>query len=210
MNSWPASTLRLSVHTAENATSAPATLAPSAWAAVLSNSGLSMGNLPGLQGPGGLSQIGEGMAHAGDLLIILVSLASQHYHIANLSAGNQTSDRLATPRNELDQICAGETATNIGQDRRRVFAARIVVGHQHHVGQTLGALCHQRTLATVTITATAEQAQQTTGHMRAQSIQHLLQGIRGVGVVHHHQRQLLTTEALHAPDRPLQQRQYRK
>ena len=43
--------------------------------------------------------------------------------------------------------------------------------------------------------------------MRAQSFQHFFQGIRGMRVIHHHQRQLTTAKTLHTPDRALQLRQ---
>src|SRR5690606_34450825 len=153
MNSWPASILRLSVETAENATSAPARRASRASATSLSSSGLSMGGLPGLQGLGGFFQIGEGVAHAVNLLVILVALAGQQHHVAPLGASNQAGDGIATAMDELDGLGPGEAGTDVLDDARRVLGARIVVGDQHHVGQALGHLGHQRALAAVAIAA---------------------------------------------------------
>ena len=47
-------------------------------------------------------------------------------------------------------------AHDLGADRRRLLAARIVVGHQGEVGQPRGDLAHHRPLAAIAIAAAAE------------------------------------------------------
>ena len=57
---------------------------------------------------------------------------------------------------------------NLLADGCGVFAARIVVGDDHAVGELCRGLAHQRTLALVAIAAAAEHHVQLAGDMRAQ------------------------------------------
>ncbi|MCY1413273.1 hypothetical protein D9M71_287010 [compost metagenome] len=146
------------------------------------------------------------MALAVDFLIVLMPLAGQDDDIVNASTGNQLRNGRATTGNEFDGIGLGKARADIGEDLLRIFSARVVIGDQHTIRQALGHFGHQRTLTAITVATAAEQAQQLAFGMRAQCLQHLLQGIGGMRVIDHHQRLAAATQALHAPDRAFQHR----
>ena len=93
----------------------------------------------------------------------------------------------------------GKAGEDIGDDLVAILGPRIVVGDDGHVRAAFGDRRHLRTLAAITFAATAEHADQFAGGMRAQRGQRLLQRVRRVRVVDHHQRQpALAAEAVHA------------
>ena len=52
--------------------------------------------------------------------------------------------------------CAGRCGQNRGTDCGGIFGARIVIGHNDHIGTIYGDFAHDRTLARVPVTAAAE------------------------------------------------------
>ncbi len=141
-----------------------------------------------------------------DFLIILMSLAGQHDDVGGAGTGDQLGDGLAATGHERHLGRRRKAGTNIVEYAHRVFGPRVVVGHQHPVGQALGHFCHQRALAPVTVAATAEQAQQLPVGMRAQGLEHFFQGIGRVRVIDHHQGPFAAAQALHAANRTVQLR----
>src|SRR5215510_7654412 len=128
MNSWPGTMARLSVLTASNATSAPTTRPFSGVASSLKCSGLSILDLPGIQRLGGLIQIGERVANAGDLLVILVTFAGQQHDIADPGGSNQAGNGFTTGRNEGHGFWMSKADANIVDDLRARLGARVVIG----------------------------------------------------------------------------------
>ncbi len=117
---------------------------------------------------------------AGDDLALLVALARHHQHIAlaqHLAGG---ADGLAAI---ADLPGAGGGGQDGGADRGGLLAPGIVVGDDGDVGQLGRRLAHQGPLAAVAVAAGAEDHDQLAAGVRAQSFQHCLQAVGGVGVV---------------------------
>src|SRR5690606_22544624 len=127
MNSCPASILRLSLETPVKATSAPTSSACSGPRSSERRKGLSIGHLPRVQCLDRFIEIGEWMAYADDLLVILMALAGQQHDVIDAGGSDQAGDRLSTAGNEIHLVRVDEARTDIGEDLRRVFAARVVV-----------------------------------------------------------------------------------
>src|SRR5690606_22842604 len=85
----------------------------------------SMGGLPLLQRPGGRLQVGEGLAHAIDLLVVLVALAGQQQHVVHAGFGDQAGNGLAASRHEAHRLGIGEAGTDLVENQQRVLGARI-------------------------------------------------------------------------------------
>src|SRR5471032_318282 len=163
MNSWPGLMARLSMLTPSKQASADTRRAFSAAVSSLSFRALSMSHLPGREGMIGLDQIRKGMTLAIDFLIVLVTFAGQDNHVICRGAGNQLRNRLTTASNEGNVIHSTETGTDVVENDRRIFSARVVVGDEYAIGQALNHFCHQRALAAIAITAAAAQALHATG-----------------------------------------------
>ena len=83
----------------------------------------------------------------------LVALARDQQHIALL----QMIDRRPNGFGAIaDLLRTGTGGENSGADRRRIFAARIVVGDDDAVRVLRGDLAHQRTLAGIAVATGAE------------------------------------------------------
>ncbi|MCY1349797.1 hypothetical protein D9M69_360070 [compost metagenome] len=136
-----------------------------------------------------------------------MALAGQQHHVVHAGAADQSGNGLTAAGDELDLLRVDEAGADVGKNLCRLFAARVVIGHQHPVGQALRHGRHQRTLATVAIATAAEQAEQAAAHVGTQGFQDFFQCIRGVGVIHHHQRLVAAAQTLHPAHRPLQRRQ---
>ena len=92
----------------------------------------------------------------------------------------------------------GHAAQNLGNDVVTVLAPGVVIGEDHMVGQMLGDSPHEGPLASVPIAAATEDAGQPALEVGAQVEQGLLQGVRGVSVIHHHQGAAAAAETLQA------------
>ena len=89
------------------------------------------------------------------------------------------------------------------EDRERVFAARVVGGDPHAIGEASGELAHDRTLPAVPVAPAAEDdAEPARGELSSRR-EDALQGVWGVGVVDDHGR-LRIAHALEAPAHGLQ------
>ena len=78
---------------------------------------------------------------------------------------------------------SGRAGQDLAADRRRILAARIVVGDDDAIGEPRGDLAHQRALAAVAIAAAAEDDDEPAAGMGAKRGQHRLQRVGLVGVV---------------------------
>ena len=104
----------------------------------------------------------EGVHGAVHLLALLVPLAG-HHHARPRGPARETASRIAARRSPCSctsaRSLAGTSrapASTAARIRRRVLGARVVVGHDHDVGQPGGDLAHERPLAGVAVAAGPE------------------------------------------------------
>ena len=97
--------------------------------------------------------IGERQSPAGDDLTGLVALAGDDQKVAFLKHGASLGNGGAAV---ADIERAGRGGENCGADFVRRFAARIIVGDDHHIGETRRNLAHDRPFAGVAVAAAAE------------------------------------------------------
>ena len=121
------------------------------------------------------------MNHVAHRLALLMALAGDHQDVTVGQHGGGRPDRLAAVADFLGVARAGQ---NLRPDRGRRFAARVVVGDDHRIGQTGGDLAHQRPLGAIAIATGAEHHDQLAAHMRTQRAQHGLQAVGRMGIVH--------------------------
>src|SRR5690606_20859396 len=122
---------RLSVLTDVKLASAPTSCPDRGTLSSLRRMASSIGHLPVVQRAGSLVKVGERLALAFDLLIILMALARQNQHVIETTGGNAGGDGLAAAWNEAHLLRHRETATNLVAYLRGVLVARIVVGDHH-------------------------------------------------------------------------------
>ena len=84
---------------------------------------------------------------------------------------------------DQDALRLLQARDDAGDDGIAVLGARVVVGHDDDIGETLGDLAHHRTLARVAIAAAAEHTDQLAGAMTAGGAQRLLERVRRMCVV---------------------------
>src|SRR6266540_747101 len=113
---------------------------------------------PGKRSPG-LGTVVEGEHVGADDLIGLVAFARDDDHVAGSGPGKRALDG-GFPVGHCLMPVEGDTARNarydIGDDRLRRLAARVVGGDPHAIGEPRGDSTHQGPLAAVAIAATAE------------------------------------------------------
>jgi len=91
---------------------------------------------------------------------------------------------------------------HVGNDGRRRFAARVVVGDDHAIGVSFDGAAHQRPLTPVAVAAAAEYAPELAAAVLPQCLQRRLNGSRRVRIVHEDARYRgSAARALHAPGR---------
>ena len=156
--------------------------------------------MPRAQRETGLLKIGKRQTLPENFLIRLVTLARDQHHVI----GGRFSDGDTDGLGAIDDAFGNRprSCCNLVQDFHRVFSARVITGNDDTIGLLACQLTHDRALAGVAIAATAEHAYQpplARTHRRAQGLQHLCQGIRGVGVVDDDQRLTHPPHQLHAP-----------
>ena len=119
--------LRLSVETPVKGTSAPLVRAPSAAAASarrIMPCSAQARRAPALR---------RSAAPAGDLLVGLVPFPRDENDVSRVGAGQRDLDGAGAVRFHL--VRRGDAALDVGDDRERILAARIVGGDDHAVGE---------------------------------------------------------------------------
>ena len=99
-------------------------------------------------------------------------------------------------------------AQAVGDDVRRVFGARVVVGDDDGVGVLFGGLCHQRPFAPVAVAAAAEDAPQFARHMGAHALQDVGKRRRGVSVINDGSGAVAEADALGAAGHAVQRGEF--
>ena len=102
---------------------------------------------------------------------------------------------------DLNRNATLETRCYLGGDRGGIFRTRIVAGNPDAVGTRLRCSRHQRTLPAITITAAAENADDTTGGMALHTGQNFHERIGRVGEIDHDQGMPGRSNELHATRR---------
>ena len=92
-----------------------------------------------------------------------------------------------------------EAGGDVGDDRGRVLAARVVGCDDGDVGQAPHDRAHQRPLAAIAVAAASEDADQAPGGDLARRPQHVLEPVRRVGVVDEHREGLAGVDRLEPP-----------
>src|SRR6185503_8423994 len=97
-----------------------------------------------------------------------------------------------------DLGCALRLREDLGADRRRLLAARIVVGDDDTVGVIGGDAAHDRPLALVAVAAGAEYDDKFPGRIGPQRLQRFLQGVGLVRIVDEDRRAIFLARKLKA------------
>ena len=135
---------------------------------------------------------------------MLVALAGQQDRVARLCQADGMGDRGSSVVDDPQVFVvlgAGSTGAvrDLSVDLLGVFATGILVGHDHEIRQLRGDTAHLRPFQEVPLTRRAEQYDQPPRSDRAEDAQHLLDGIRRVGVVDDHAERLAEIDSFHAP-----------
>src|ERR1700730_15001123 len=123
----------------------------------------------------------------------LVALAGDQERIALAKAGDRGPDRFAAVADLPAALGGGQDRR---ADRRRIFAAGIVVGDNDMVGMLSGDRAHQRTLAGIAVAAGAKLHNEAAFGVRPQRLQGLRQRIRLVRVVDEDRRAIMLANPL--------------
>ena len=130
-----------------------------------------------------------------------MALAGDQHHVRWLGRLQGQGDGAGAVRLGARLAAGRQTAQHVGHDGLRVFAARVVAGDEHFIGQPRGGRAHQRALAFVAVAAAAEHGPEPPAarrRQRAQGLQGFFQRVGRVGVVHHGQRLAGSGNLLHA------------
>ena len=124
----------------------------------------------------------EGVHHPVDLLTGLVALACDDDDVAGARKVERGGDRGPSVAllEDLGAVPRAGALEHRGADRAGCSRARVVVGHDDHVGEPRGELAHERPLAGVAVAAGAEDHDQPAVRERAQAREG---GLDGVGLV---------------------------
>jgi hypothetical protein len=106
----------------------------------------------------GLADIGERKARAGDLLVVLVTLASDEDDVGRRRRADRVADRLGAVLDHVDLVVADRADQDLRQDQIRRFEARVVAGDDDVAGEPAGDRAHQRPLGRIAIAAAAKHA----------------------------------------------------
>ena len=147
------------------------------------------------------------MLDAVDVLVGLVALAGDQHDVARTRHRDRLFDGGLAVTHHDGGCGIAEAGHDLRRDHVAILAARVVVGDDGHVAQTLGNRTHERPLANVALATAAEHAQHARIGVRAQRRQGLLECIRGVCVIDDDQWCCITAEAVHASMDGLQLRQ---
>ncbi len=126
-------------------------------------------------------------------------LAGEQHHRALVGHRQRAADRLAAVGHDavVAVARAREAALDLGDDRQRVLAPRVVGGQDRQLGGA-GGSTHRRPLAAIAIAAAAEDAPQLALAMLAKCAQRRFETRRSMCVVHEHGRQAAFAVKPHA------------
>ena len=142
--------------------------------------------------------VGEVQLPAADLLVGLMPFPRDENDVSRVGAGQRDLDRTGAVR--FARVRRGDAALDVGDDRARILAARIIGGNEDAIGEPRRNRAHERPLGRIAIAARAEhhrEAARPRRGDRTQRLQHVLERIGRVRVVDHHERSI--TKGLHAP-----------
>src|SRR3954449_11614026 len=131
-----------------------------------------------------------------ELLALLVALPGDHHDVARLGRPDRLLDRGAPVDLDLDARAAA--LEDLGDDRARVLAARVVGRDDDDVRVLAHDGAHERALGTVAVAAGAEDDDHAPGRERPRRAQHVVERVRGVGVVDEHGERLALVDRLEA------------
>ena len=150
-------------------------------------------------------QIIERVLDAIDFLIRLVALAGDKHDIAGLRIAQRRGDRSGAVALHDGCLRMRESGNDLCDDDVAILAARIVVGDDNAIRESLRNRSHLRSLALIALAAAAEHADKLASTMRAQAGQCLFQCVWSVCVVDHDEwRTGTAAEAVHASVHRLQ------
>ena len=118
----------------------------------------------------------------GKLLIIFVSFARDQHDVARLRHFNGAGDRFGAVDNRF-VVVGTKTLFHFGDDRGRIFLARIVGGDNRAVSMSIDHLSHERTFLPVAIAAATKDDNQTARLEFAQSFQYIEQSVGCMRVI---------------------------
>src|SRR5262245_61150111 len=118
--------------------------------------------------------IREGQDTIANDLTRLMALAGDQQDVAALEIRDCLADRFGAV---ADLGCASSVGKNGGADRRRVFAARVVVGHDDTIGTFSCDAAHDRPLAAIPIAACTEHHGELSLRVGTQACQRLLERV---------------------------------
>src|SRR6187399_1716232 len=107
------------------------------------------------------------MRFGADDLVRLMTLASHQHHVTGNCCLQCLHDGQTPVRHHVHCCCA-DSGPDVGEDLRRIFGARVVVGEHDAVGSACSHSTHQRSLAAIPIATTAEHRGQATGAVPSQ------------------------------------------
>ena len=117
-----------------------------------------------------------------------MALAGDHEDILGLEGGDRRLDGVP-PVADIPRL--GHLRQNLGADRRRLLAARIVVGDDAAIGQPPGKRAHDRALAAVPVAAATEDQVEATLGVGPNFREHGLERVGRMGVIHENARALV-------------------
>ena len=124
--------------------------------------------------------------------------------LADAPAGSPRGGR-ARSTNGLRRAAPAFARLDLGDDRQRVLGARVVARDDRQIGVRGRRRPHQGTLGAVAIATATEHDDHAPRRQRARRAQHVLDAIRRVRVIHHHQEILARLDRLdpagHLPKR---------
>src|SRR4051794_23976157 len=132
----------------------------------------------------------------GELLALLVPLSGDHHDVTRLGRPDRLLDRGAPV--DLDLDARATAFDDLGDDRARVLAARVVGRDDDDVRVLAHDGAHERALGTVAVAAGAEDDDHAPGRERPRRAQHVVERVRGVGVVDEHGERLALVDRLEA------------
>ena len=136
----------------------------------------------------------KGPTHPGNFLIGLVPLAGQQNDFVPGRRDDRPTDRLGTVD---DDFGPRRTDADLVDDCLWRFAARVVTGQHHAVGEARGDFAHQRAFAAVAVAAAAKDHRQRRATRlchAAQRAQRVFQRVRRMRVIDDQQRFILAAD----------------
>ena len=143
----------------------------------------------------------NGSVVAADDLAGLVTLAGDHERVA-VGEHRDSSANGRAPIADLERRRRG--GEDLGANGGGVLGARIVVGHDRHIGEAGRSRAHHRPLARIAVAAAAEHQDEAAAHEWPQGRERFLERIGLVGVIDEHRRAADLADTLQASRRAAQ------